>query len=235
MPARLSGSSASASCPSAALWDGAAAGCPLLGHSLGVPAAAPAPGASQRRRPKGRGAPLPPAAGQLPALPCQRCQGSQRRLEAPRKNIHVPKFERFERGVPWGQPLPACPSGGDKAGAGPSDKGRWDCSRAVPGQHPRCGSWGPPGTSLTLKPSRAHMSRQPVTTTSCYSRLERERDRERQRQEGWGRPNYLLQPKVGMGLFLTPRGVYLLFQPGGGRECLWDTPHSDIGGRAKPW
>lgn len=80
-------------------------------------------------------------------------------------------------GVPWGQPLPACPSGGDKPGASPSDKGRWDCSPAVPGQHPQCGSWGPPGTSLTLKPSRAHMSRQPVTTTSCYSRLERERQR----------------------------------------------------------
>lgn len=77
------------------------------------------------------------------------------------------------------------------------------------------GAAGPPGTSLTLKPSLAHMSRQPVTTTSCCSRLERERGRESQRQRGWGWLTYLLQPKVGMGLFLTQSGMYLLFQPRG--------------------
>lgn len=75
------------------------------------------------------------------------------------------------------------------------------------------GAAGPPGTSLTLKPSLAHMSRQPVTTPSCYSRLEREGQRKVKRQEGWGRPLYLLQPKVGMGLFLAWSGMYLLFQP----------------------
>lgn len=55
------------------------------------------------------------------------------------------------------------------------------------------------------------MSHPPVTTAS----LLQIRGGESQRQEGWGWLVYLLQPKVGMGLFLAWNGVYLLFQSRG--------------------
>lgn len=105
----------------------------------------------------------------------------------------------------------------------PSEKHRWDRSPcelqrvSIPG-------WellGPPGTPLTLRASVPRMSRQAVTTTSCYSRLEKEAERKSQRQEGWGRLVYLLQPKVGRGLFLARSEPYLLFRPRGERrDCL---------------
>lgn len=193
------------------LRDGAAApGMSPLGHGLGDK------GASQGRRPKD----WEPSCSRL--CHAKAAMGLPKTPGSTEEKHPCPKAWGILAGGPLG---PTPPSGGDEPGASPSDKGRWDCPQAA------SPVWelGATGAWLTLKPCRAHMSRQPVTTTSCYSRLETERDRERQRQQGWGRPNYLLQPKVGMGLFLTPRGVYLLFQPGGGRECLWDTPRGDIG------
>lgn len=137
MPARLCGSSASAS----ALRDGAAdPGVSPLGHRLGDQA--PAPGAPQGRNPRAGGRSRAAAGRAAPTLP----RGSQR--EARRRNIHVLLFG----GSPVANPSLRVPAEGTspaparvtKAG----DKGLFPSS---PGQHPRCGSWGPPGASVNLE------------------------------------------------------------------------------------
>lgn len=160
MPARLCGSPASASGLAQRSGTGLQRGMSPFGHGRGDRAAAPAPAGSQGRGLRAGGLlclPQPSSSRLCCANAAVGHQGSQTRLEAPRKNIHVAKTCGI---LARGRALPACPSGGDKPGASPSDKGRWDCSPAVPAQHPQGGSWGPPGSWLTLKPSRAHMSRQ---------------------------------------------------------------------------
>lgn len=77
---------------------------------------------------------------------------------------------------------------------------------------------GQPGILLTLKPSLGSC----VTSASDSNKLlfqitERGMEKIRDKRVG-GWLTYLLQPKVGMGLFLTQSGMYLLFPLRGSEE-----------------
>lgn len=95
VPARLSGSSASASSPSAAFWDGAAEGC-LVSRQLLLLLEHPKGG-----DPRAGGLlclPQPSSSGLCRAIAEMGLQGSQTPLETPRINIHVPRFGGFSSG-----------------------------------------------------------------------------------------------------------------------------------------
>jgi len=79
---------------------------------------------------------------------------------------------------------------------------------------PRVGAAGPPGASLTLKPALAHVSRQPVTTASRCSRLEREGPRKSETR-GLGATVFPITAKSGHGAIFNPEpGVFIVSAQG---------------------
>lgn len=103
----------------------------------------------------------------------------------------------------------------------PNDKHRWDRSPcelqqvSIPG-------WellGPPGTPLTLRASVSRMSRQAVTATSCYSRLEKEAER-KSATRGLGAAGLPITAKSGQGAIFSPERAVFIVSALGGEEGL---------------